>query len=92
MWLSYFWISKYIEGPYVAKAPTPFVYSCFLCLRLHLNIRMIAHKDTNATISSTFKHVRFKLVRSKVHRNQVAQTLTSSVGWRVGHSLDERRC
>ena len=46
MWLSYFWISKYIEGPYVAKAPTPFVYSCFLCLRLHLNIRMIAYKDT----------------------------------------------
>ena len=27
----------------------------------------------NATVSSTFKHVRFKLVRSKVHKNKVAQ-------------------
>ena len=27
----------------------------------------------NATVSSTFKRVRFKLVRSKVHKNKVAQ-------------------
>ena len=28
---------------------------------------------TNATISSTFKRVMFRLVRSKVHKNKVAQ-------------------
>ena len=28
---------------------------------------------TFATVSSTFKRVRFKLVRSKVHKNKVAQ-------------------
>ena len=28
---------------------------------------------TDATVSSTFKRVKFKLVRSKVHKNKVAQ-------------------
>lgn len=35
-------------------------------------------RKSNATISSTFKHVRFKLVRFKLHRNQVNLRVTDA--------------
>ena len=36
-------------------------------------IAIVLNKTSFATVSSTFKRVRFKLVRSKVHKNKVAQ-------------------